>query len=71
MPDINPIKNLWVILVQRVYVNEKQFKTNDQLKITLIRVWNELKDLILQCLCMSINNRIFEFIIKNSFNSKY
>ena len=36
-PDLNPIENLWGLLVHKVYTNGKQFGTIDELKRSILQ----------------------------------
>ena len=70
-PDLNPIENLSGILVQRVYANGQQFDNAYQLRQALVQKWQEIETETLECLSLSMNNRIFEVLTKNGANTKY
>ena len=40
--ELNPIVNLWGLFVRKVYENNKQFDTIEQLKQKIERSWDEL-----------------------------
>lgn len=56
-PDLNPIENIWGILVRRVYANGQQFTTRETLIEMLQKVWNEIEPEILVTLIESMKNR--------------
>uniref|UniRef100_A0A0N5BY68 DDE_3 domain-containing protein n=1 Tax=Strongyloides papillosus TaxID=174720 RepID=A0A0N5BY68_STREA len=76
-PDLNPIENLWGILVRAVYKDNKQYSTVQELKEAIVKCWDEIPNEKLVSLANSMPNRIFEVIskkggiqtIKNSFKS--
>lgn len=70
-PDLNPIENLWGILVQRVYANGRQFPTVDQLKECIILEWNNIEIGVIQELSLSMNNRLFNVAFKQGGNIDY
>ena len=42
-PDLNPIKNLWAIMANKVYKGGKRkFRTKDPLLTEITRVWNKI-----------------------------
>lgn len=63
-PDLNPIENLWGIMVRRVYENNRHFETTDELKAAIKETWNSIDRALFQSLAESMNNRIFEVIRK-------
>lgn len=63
-PDLNPIENLWGILVRRVYANNKQYDSVEALKNAISEEWNKIEPNLLQTLTESMNSRIFD-LIKN------
>lgn len=70
-PDLNPIENLWGILVRRVYSENRQYETVEQLKIGITQAWTEISDEIINNLVGSMRNRIFELVNKNGKQINY
>ena len=61
-PDLNPMENVWAILVRRVYAGGRQFHDVETLKETIFREWNNLSLNDLNPFSSSMPNRIFEVI---------
>ncbi|TKR73972.1 hypothetical protein L596_021207 [Steinernema carpocapsae] len=55
-PDLNPIKNLWRILVRSVYANGNQYRTVEELKNAILKAWNEVPTEVLLNLARSMPN---------------
>lgn len=70
-PDLNPIENLWGILVQRVYANGRQFQTINELKQSIILEWRGLEPGILQSLSLSMTSRMCDVLQGNGSFIKY
>lgn len=70
-PDLNPIENLWGILVRRVYSNGKQFHTKEQLKTAILKSWEEITPNELRSLVNSMPDRLFEVIKLNGAKTRY
>ena len=70
-PDLNPIENIWGILVRQVYKDGRQFDNINDLKIAIKQEWNNIDVNILKNLVFSMPNRIFEVIQKNRGYSGY
>jgi transposase len=70
-PDLNPIENLWGLLVQRVYANGRYFTNTDDLKKTIVFEWNNIEKSILESLTLSMKNRMFEVMSCGGGNTKY
>ncbi|KAI5155154.1 hypothetical protein ENBRE01_3494, partial [Enteropsectra breve] len=70
-PDLNPIENLWGILVHRVYANGRQFDNEDQLKETAIKEWECISKDTLESLILSMRERIFDVLIEKGASTKY
>ncbi|CAS00064.1 Protein CBG26279 [Caenorhabditis briggsae] len=70
-PDLNPIENIWGILVRRVHRNGRQFKTVQELKDAIQAEWDALTDAELKNLVASMSSRIVEVIQNNGGETKY
>lgn len=70
-PDLNPIENLWGILVRRVYANNKQYATVQALKSAIIDAWESIEQTIYSNLINSMPSRIFELIQKKGTATHY
>lgn len=64
-PDLNPIENLWAILVWRVYLDRRQFGTVRDLKAAVIEAWETIGADIMKNLVDSMTNRLFQVINRN------
>lgn len=70
-PDLNPMENVWGIIVRRVYENNRQFETIEELKCEILKAWRELAPNILENLVNSMENRIYTVIRKNGGQINY
>lgn len=70
-PDLNPIENMWAILVKKVYANNKQYNTILELKSAVLKAWQEIDSQLIAKLIQSMKNRIFEVIKNNGGTTKY
>jgi transposase len=70
-PDLNPIENLWGILVRRVYADGRQFETVGDLKASIQEEWTKIEAEVLEKLINSMQNRVFNVILKNGGQTKY
>jgi len=64
-PDLNPIENVWGILVRKVYRNNRQFETVAELKTAIEAAWMEVEPETIKNLIFSMPNRIFQLISKH------
>ncbi len=69
-PDLNPIENLWAILVQEVYKGGRQFDSKEALKRAIMTAWDQIPHQTLQDLITSMPNRVFE-VLNAKGNSIY
>lgn len=61
-PDMNPIENIWGILVRRIYADNRQYMNVNELKISIFNEWEALNQGLLNKLINSMKNRIFDCI---------
>lgn len=61
-PDLNPMENLWGIMVRRIYANGRQYQTVEELKNAIQSAWDSIPDETIQNLVASMPNRIFQVI---------
>lgn len=58
-PDLNPIENIWGILVRQIYRDGRQFNSVEEFREAIAAAWNNLDPGILKNLVESMPNRIF------------
>lgn len=61
-PDLNPIENLWGIMVRQIYADNRQFSSLQELKSAILQSWEAIELATLQKLVQSMPNRIFQTI---------
>lgn len=61
-PDLNPIENLWGILVRRIYAENKQYQSVGELKQAIVAAWQGIEQELVDQLVLSMENRIFQVI---------
>lgn len=64
-PDLNPIENLWGILVRQIYANNRQYGSVCELKTAIMDAWGAIDKQIIQNLVNSMHERIFQLINRN------
>ena len=62
MTSMNIIENIWGILIPRVYSNNRQFTSVEDLKLKIIEKWGKVDGEILNNLYKSMKDRIFNLI---------
>lgn len=70
-PDLNPMENLWSILVREVYKENKQYDSIKELRVAIQTSWSLIKSETLRNLVSSMPNRIFQCINKNGAVTNY
>uniref|UniRef100_A0A914DE07 Tc1-like transposase DDE domain-containing protein n=1 Tax=Acrobeloides nanus TaxID=290746 RepID=A0A914DE07_9BILA len=70
-PDLNPMENLWAILARRVYANNKQYETVQELKDAITTVFAELDQEVIDNPVRSMPNRIYQLINRNGGLTDY
>lgn len=61
-PDQNPIENLWGIIVRKVYADNKQYGSVQELKQAVLTAWDGIPISTCHKLTESMPNRLFELI---------
>lgn len=64
-PDLNPIENIWGIIVRQIYANGRQYTTLEELRGAIEAAWYNLDTVLLKNLTHSMPNRIFELVSKH------
>uniref|UniRef100_A0A914Q3Z0 Transposase n=1 Tax=Panagrolaimus davidi TaxID=227884 RepID=A0A914Q3Z0_9BILA len=64
-PELNPMENLWGIMVRRIYSNNKQYSTKEELKQAILDAWDAIDVQMINNLVNSMRNRIFDLIQRN------
>ena len=70
-PDLNPIENLWGILVRDVYAHGKQYDNKNELKEAVLAAWDRITDTTLQRLIDTMNNRCRDVIQGRGAKTNY
>lgn len=70
-PDLNPIENLWGIMVRKIHQNGRQFPNISTLKNEIKQCWESLDISLLKKLVNSMPNRIYQVINNNGKHTKY
>jgi len=70
-PDLNPMENVWGILVRRLFADGKQYSTVKELEDRLCDEWEKLSKMKLNKLINSIPNRCIEVIKSRGATIKY
>jgi transposase len=70
-PDLNPIENVWGILVRRLFANGRQFKSVNELESNLKNEWKNLNQNDLIPLINSMPKRCIDVIKNKGATIKY
>lgn len=70
-PDCNPIENIWGIMVRRIYANNRQYDSVEQLQESILSCWNNLEQSIIDNLIESMQNRIYSVIANKGNKIQY
>jgi hypothetical protein len=63
-PDLNPIENVWGILVRCVYADNRQFQNVADLRAAVMDAWDQISHDTRKKLVGTMQNRIFELITR-------
>ena len=70
-PDLNPIENLWGLLVRRVYHNRRQFDCVSDLEEAILYEWEKITEEEIRALITSLPRRCMDVIEKRGAETKY
>ena len=56
-PDLNPIENVWCIMVRRLYAGNKQYSAVREFEEAVVACWNALSNAELRRLADSVSDR--------------
>lgn len=70
-PDLNPIENLWGMLVDKVYASGRQYETVRTLKAAVQDAWSSLEPEQLKRLINSMPRRLQQVIINRGGSTEY
>lgn len=70
-PDLNPMENLWGIVVRDVYGGGKQYDSLDALEAAIRKAWEAIPQSRLDALLDSMDNRNFECIERKGGKTTY
>jgi len=70
-PDVNPIENMWGIIVRSVYKDNRQYQTVTELKCAILDAWHSISQETIDNLINSMPNRIFDIITNRGGHINY
>lgn len=70
-PDMNPIENMWGMMVKHVYQDNRQYESANVLKEAISTCWKTFSNEILKKLVDSMQNRIFQLIQRSGGVTSY
>ena len=70
-PDLNPMENLWAIMARRVYANNRQYATVDELQRAIWDAFLSVPQEVITNLVNSMPNRMFQLINRNGGLTDY
>ena len=70
-PDLNPIEELWGLIVATVYEGGRQYSAISELKNVILEAWEKMPSVQLQKLFDNMPSQVFEVIKANSGSTKY
>lgn len=62
-PDLNPIENLWGDIVRIIYAGGKQYEDLPELRVAILRAWDEILVTRLLKLVSTMNDRCMDVLV--------
>ena len=69
--DLNPIENLWKVLVRIVYEGGRQFQIIEEVKFAVLRYWEVIDKRTLKNLVNSMSHKIYQVINNHGCSIAY
>lgn len=70
-PDLNPMENVWALLVRKVYADGKVYQSTDELWASIQDAMSKIADQTLENLALSVNGRLQAVIQARGSWTKY
>lgn len=70
-PDVNPMENVWGILSNRVYSENRQYPDVAALKTAILEEWERISEIEINNLVQSMQNRVFALIQNKGGRIRY
>lgn len=70
-PDLNPVENIWSFIVRKIYAQNKQYATVNELKNAITKAWDAIPQSIIKNYVVSMPNRIFDVITNKGSRINY
>ena len=61
-PDLNPMENVWRLLVKLIYNNVRQYRSVQDLKTAIMEACDKIEPVVLQKLIDSMRTRLLEVV---------
>ena len=61
-PDLNPIENIWGIILRHIYADQKQYNSVAELKVVVLECWEDMESKVLENLVESMPKRTYQVI---------
>lgn len=61
-PDLNPIENIWGVLMRKIYANGSVYDNVKSLRRAITMEWKSPSPVLLKKLCDSMPDRVFELV---------
>ncbi len=70
-PDLNPIENIWGIMVRKVYANGRQYHKVTDLKIAINAAWPSINQNLREKVSRSMHRRYIKVLQANDGACKH
>ena len=70
-PDLNPMENVWALLVRDVYRGDRRYYSMNELKYAILASWSGVTQDALNGLARSMSDGLFHCIAAKGGSTKY